>query len=262
MKKAGKLIAFLIIVALIVVPLAACAEGQGPTGPQGPTGAQGEKGERGPRGAPGQAGPAGGPVGPEGPEGERGPAGPEGKPCEGPPGEQGPIGYQGETGPIGYQGETGPPGPEGDEGPVGDQGDEGPVGPAGPTGPPGPADGIAQLVVCADEWDNGYGYWPICAVYYGPVDLVISGACFPPFELVTITYCEDNWIWEEVYANECGAFTIGTYVPQGFGYWMYDTISVRAWVDAYDTNDNGMLDPLEPGELWANWPLFIYDGPP
>jgi 3D (Asp-Asp-Asp) domain-containing protein len=74
MKKAGKIIAFLIIIALIVVPLTACPGPQGPAGPAGATGAQGEKGERGPMGPPGEAG-ARGPVGPEGPEGPAGPAG-------------------------------------------------------------------------------------------------------------------------------------------------------------------------------------------
>jgi hypothetical protein len=77
MKKAGKIIAFLIIVALIVVPLVACQGPQGEQGPAGPQGVQGEKGERGPMGPPGDPG-ARGPVGPQGdpgPQGEPGPAG-------------------------------------------------------------------------------------------------------------------------------------------------------------------------------------------
>jgi len=69
MKKAGKIIAFLIIIALIVVPLAACAAGQGPTGPQGPQGPPGPQGEPGPRGAPGKSGVMGIP-GEEGEPGE------------------------------------------------------------------------------------------------------------------------------------------------------------------------------------------------
>jgi len=74
MKKAGKIIAFLIIIAIIVVPLAACA------GPPGPSGAPGPMGPQGPAGAPGKQGPPGsegaaGPRGPEGPEGPEGPAG-------------------------------------------------------------------------------------------------------------------------------------------------------------------------------------------
>jgi hypothetical protein len=71
MKKVGKIIAFLIIIALIVVPLTACPGGQGAGGPMGPAGPQGEKGERGPRGAPGEQGPRG-PAGPEGPPGKDG----------------------------------------------------------------------------------------------------------------------------------------------------------------------------------------------
>jgi len=80
MKKAGKIIAFLIIVALIVVPLTACPGPQGPAGPSGPSGSQGAKGERGPMGPPGESGIRGlqgqeGPAGPAGPAGEEGPAG-------------------------------------------------------------------------------------------------------------------------------------------------------------------------------------------
>jgi len=77
MRKIGKLVAFLIIVALIVVPLTACPGPQGPSGPSGPAGPQGAKGERGPMGAPGDTG-ARGMVGPEGPRGPAGPAGPAG----------------------------------------------------------------------------------------------------------------------------------------------------------------------------------------
>jgi len=77
MKRAGKIIAFLIIVALIVVPLTACPGPQGSGGPAGPAGPQGEKGERGPMGPPGESG-VRGVVGPEGPAGPTGPAGPAG----------------------------------------------------------------------------------------------------------------------------------------------------------------------------------------
>ncbi len=77
MKKAGKIIAFLIIIALIVVPLVACAGPQGAQGPAGPAGPQGVKGDRGPAGPPGDTGQRG-PVGPTGPQGPAGPAGPAG----------------------------------------------------------------------------------------------------------------------------------------------------------------------------------------
>jgi hypothetical protein len=77
MRKIGKLVAFLIILALIVVPLTACPGQQGSQGPAGPAGPQGEKGERGPMGPPGETGMRG-PVGPKGPEGPEGPAGADG----------------------------------------------------------------------------------------------------------------------------------------------------------------------------------------
>ena len=96
MKKAGKLIAFLIIIALLLVPLAACAGGQGLTGPQGPAGQAGPQGEPGKQGPPGKAG------GGEGPQGEQG--------VPGDPGEEGPAG---EEGPRGRTGSMGPPGPPG-----------------------------------------------------------------------------------------------------------------------------------------------------
>jgi hypothetical protein len=59
MKKAGKVLAFLIIIALIVVPLAACTGPQGPIGPQGPQGPQGPAGPEGPPGREGKQGPLG-----------------------------------------------------------------------------------------------------------------------------------------------------------------------------------------------------------
>jgi hypothetical protein len=77
MKKAVKIVAFLVVIALILVPLTAC---QGLQGPQGPPGTQGPQG----------------PTGPAGPTGEQGPAGPAG-----PEGEEGPPGEQGEPGPAG-----------------------------------------------------------------------------------------------------------------------------------------------------------------
>jgi hypothetical protein len=192
MKKAGKIIAFLIIVALIVVPLTACPGPQGPAGPAGPAGPQGEKGER-------------GPIGPPGDPGARGMRGPEGP-----------------------QGEQGEPGEDADV----------------------PLD--AQIVVCNPTWESPFhGYWPVCAVgYYEPSTayVAITGSCFPPNKLVTITYCDENIFWEEKLANECGAFTIWTYVPyELFLDWDGDTISVRAWVDDV---------------LYANWPLYIYMWPP
>jgi hypothetical protein len=77
MKKAGKIIAFLIIIALIVVPMVACQGPQGDTGPQGPAGPQGEKGERGPAGPQGEQGARGIP-GADGRDGEDGEDGEDG----------------------------------------------------------------------------------------------------------------------------------------------------------------------------------------
>ncbi len=71
MKKAGKIIAFLIVIALIVVPLAACAGPPGASGSPGPMGAQGPAGPPGAQGPPGSEG-IQGPVGPRGFPGEDG----------------------------------------------------------------------------------------------------------------------------------------------------------------------------------------------
>jgi len=75
MKKAGKLIAFLIIIALIVVPLAACAGPAGPAGTPGPMGPQGLKGVPGAQGPPGSEGEQGlrGIPGEDGEDGDLGP---------------------------------------------------------------------------------------------------------------------------------------------------------------------------------------------
>jgi hypothetical protein len=73
MKKAGKILAFLIIIALIVMPLAACAGTAGVQGPMGPRGTQGPAGPEGPAGPPGSEGDTG-------PAGATGPAGTPGAP--------------------------------------------------------------------------------------------------------------------------------------------------------------------------------------
>ncbi len=99
MKKIGIIIAFLIVISLLLVPLAACEGPRGPQGDVGPTGAQGPQGDVGPPGPRGQAG------------GEQGPAGPPGP--AGPQGPQGPQGPKGDTGPAGAMGMIGPKGPAG-----------------------------------------------------------------------------------------------------------------------------------------------------
>ncbi len=59
MKNAAKIFCFLVIIALLLVPLTACPTGQGPAGPTGPAGPPGQPGPRGPAGPPGKQGPAG-----------------------------------------------------------------------------------------------------------------------------------------------------------------------------------------------------------
>jgi hypothetical protein len=206
MKKAGKIIAFLIIIALIVVPLTACPGQQGPAGPAGPAGPQGEKGERGPMGPPGDTG------------------------------------------------AMGPRGPEGPEGPAGAAGEDG-------TGAAIPLD--AQIVVCYEDWVDsyGYGYVPICEVETG-TNVAVLGSCFPPNTWVTVTFCDENWVWFEDYTNDCGAFVYVTSIPDwfGYGYYNYDVMSIRAWVDAswfWDDYYYGYY--VYDGEMYANWPLFFYD---
>lgn len=99
MKKIGVIIAFLIVISLLLVPLAACQGPQGPQGPKGPEGPAGPKGEEGPPGPPGRAGGEPGPAGPAGPQGEPGPQGEQGK--------------RGLPGAMGLPGSSGPPGPAG-----------------------------------------------------------------------------------------------------------------------------------------------------
>jgi hypothetical protein len=96
MRTAAKILALLVILALIVVPLAACEGEQGPAGPQGQTGPAG------PAGPAGDPGPPGRPGGEQGPQGEPGP--------QGDPGPAGPAGPRGLTGPTGPRGLQGPPG--------------------------------------------------------------------------------------------------------------------------------------------------------
>jgi len=196
MKKAGKIIAFLIIIALIVVPLAACA------GPPGASGAPGPMGPQGPAGAPGKQGPPG---------------------SEGEPGLAGPRGFPGEDGELGLG---------------------------------------AQLVVCIEWEEEGHEmFFPVGSAYPGQ-PLFLLGSCFPPDEEVTITICDENCVWYEIDANDCGAFLIPeiaiTDMPDGdqlddlLDDYCYNVVSVRAWIDA-EIDDGKVVG----GELWANWPLFI-----
>jgi len=99
MKRIGIVIAFLMVISLLIVPLAACEGPEGPQGPEGPVGAQGLQGPEGPMGPQGRAGGEQGPAGPAGPQGEPGPQGPQGE--RGERGLQGPMGLSGGPGPAG-----------------------------------------------------------------------------------------------------------------------------------------------------------------
>lgn len=77
------------------------------------------------------------------------------------------------------------------------------------------------------------------------------GAGFPPDATVIITSCENNRVWGEVTANECGAFRMSKNVPTGVK--TTNPISVKAWVDL---DDDDVLEQ-NAGELQACWPLRV-----
>ncbi len=242
MKLAGKIIIALAVLALILVPLAACQGPQGPTGPTGSQGLQGPQGDQGPKG------PSASGVGEPGPTGPEGPAGPQGEP--------GPAGPQGPAGPTGPAGPMGPPGPQGEVGP------------------------IAQIIVCltteepipwADHLpaiNETYIIYVVAQeLFIDFEDLVIMGAGFDPGEEVTITICDANCVWATATADACGAFAVEldltelnpdqmvelwvNYINQNL------PVSVKAWVNAtvYDDPTTGLK--VISGELWAVWTLVI-----
>ncbi|MBE9512716.1 MAG: hypothetical protein IMY77_01460 [Chloroflexi bacterium] len=190
------------------------------------------------------------------------------------------VGCTGPQGATGVPGPAGPQGPVGPQGPPGPQGLEGPPGPEGPQGPAGatrqiiigeeydlatltsyrtrdyddPDDGLAGFTYVYDinfNWDTQFNViWR--ASRRQPV--VILGASFPPYEIVTITICSDddeNRVWEEVEVNDFGAFLIEADIPSWIS--TRTTIAVKAWLDA---DDDGILEE-ERGELQACWPLYI-----
>jgi hypothetical protein len=202
MKKAGKIIAFLIIIALIVVPLTACPGPQGQQGPAGPAGPQGEKGERGPMGPPGDNGQRGpvGPQGPEGPQGEPGPAGAGGADIQ--------VNslYWWSDSTYGY----------------------------------GYAVCSVPLEYYYDGEDYyAYAALTVTGSCFNPGDRVYITVCDEDNDLPVYGYDEggDGWILEDyVVANDCGAFIAEFYIDTYYGYWDvspgYDrTISIQAWVD-------------------------------
>ena len=137
----------LLVSAIWMASVMACAGPMGPAGPLGPTGEQGPQGERGAAGPEGPQG-AQGEAGATGEKGQRGDAGPDG--ADGADGEDG---AQGEQGPRGEQGEQGEGGPQGERGAKGDRGEQGErslQGEQGPQGPPGPP-GDTVLIPTASQ---------------------------------------------------------------------------------------------------------------
>ncbi len=244
MKRASKIIVFLVMIALILVLLAAC---QGPRGPQGETG----------------------PVGPTGPIGDTGP--------------QGPPGRAGETGPQGDPGLAGPAGPQGEVGPVGEQGLPGDQGPQiAATWANiwwddqaymyllidrviGPFDIVDVTVRDYDFSEPQTGIHPSWACW-----VRIKGSGFNPGEMVVLTICESDTVLnlysydyniddgyltdiaDLITADECGAFEVFTYMPNIWpelvtdqeGYAVVEHTAVKAYVD---------------GVLQASWPLDVWN---
>jgi len=69
---------------------------------------------------------------------------------------------------------------------------------------------------------------------------------------VIITYCDNDYYWDEEYANDCGAFVINTGIQSNFDESFDEVITVRAWVDDGDEEFDEDDD-----ELMATWPLYI-----
>jgi len=206
-------------------------------------------------------------VGPEGPAGPQGEAGPEGP--------AGPQGVAGPAGPAGPQGVAGPEGPAGTAGPQGVAGPAGTAGPRGVAGPAGPPGASRQIVVGEEaqalidiyveygvEPIGDYEYISSIVPIYGDVfntiwraklgqTVIISGSSFPPDTRVIITICEENYRWDEVLTNDCGAFITEIDIP----IWVsIGPVSVKAWIDL---DNDGILEE-ENGEKQASWPLYIY----
>lgn len=186
----------------------------------------------------------------------------------------------GPQGPVGLQG---PPGPQGATGPQGPVGPPGPQGPMGLTGPRGPAGAISQIVVgeeyevvnlisygvrSYDDPDDGlpgfsyvYDISTVRETKFHTIwrasrrqDVTVLGACFPSYEDVIITICDDDGedrIWEEVEVDEYCAFLVETEIPT----WVRTrtTVAVKAWIDL---DNDGTLEE-EDDELQACWPLYI-----
>lgn len=91
--------------------------------------------------------------------------------------------------------------------------------------------------------------------------LFISGAGFPPNEVVAITICDQDCVWTGVETNDCGAFfVIEIYLDDMdvdcldylYDNFPDDVVSVGAWVNPV-VDDGHVVD----GELWAKWPVYL-----
>jgi hypothetical protein len=259
MKRASKIIVFLVIIALLLVPLAACQGAKGPQGDPGPTGEQGPPGDVGPRGPQGQPGPTG-PAGPAGTvaglQGPAGPAGPAGSP--GIPGEPGPQ-ISATWANIGYGIEI--------------QG-------AGT----GVGDGVFYMGDVGEFTINDVTVWDygIDGPPEGPCWVRIKGSGFNPGEVVVLTICENDTVLDlyiyvyttetdhsaaltdiadYVVANDCGAFEVFTYMPDIWPELVGEptAVVVHTSVKAYVNN---LLQASWPLEVWTfdafDWQLYRY----
>ncbi len=241
MKRASKIIVFLLIIALIVVPLAACQGLQGPQGDPGPTGPQGPQGDMGPRGPQGQPGPAG-PAGPAGTE----------------PGPQGPVGPAGATGPQGIAGASGPQ--------ISTTWANIVVADEPPYLPYTMEDEIGELTI-NDVTVRDYDFQTIFPVQACWVR--VKGSGFNPGEVVVLTICENDTVLDlyvysyildhsealtnipnYITANDCGAFEVFTYIPNLWPEVVSGSIAV------VHTSMKAYVDGLKQ----ASWPLEVWYG--
>jgi hypothetical protein len=157
------------------------------------------------------------------------------------------------------------------------------TGPQGDTGPEGPPCSPPQLVVSL--FDDRY---PIIRTFVqvninheltGCEVLEIWGSGFPAGAHVTITICEDNYVWyigatppnHYIEVNNCGAFSSGgitlslsdlQFESLYLNYICLDKpVSVKAWTNAIIYFDPDMGWKVTDGTMLANWPLFIDEQP-
>ncbi len=255
MKNAGKIIAFLIIIALILVPLTACEEEAEVTKITVEAGTTGSQGEQGVGGAPGRAGE-------QGEQGEQGPAG-----------EAGATWYTGSGVPTAATGANDDlylntangdvykkvsgawtkianlKGPQGDKGDKGDEGAGGAMGTAGQN---------AQIVVTDGSGGESPGYYAYCYFNLGTdyendpqylsATIFILGSGFEPDTYLEIGLYNDNGYWElfTPTTDDNGAFSIAALITKSMGTGNINLLSTVAAYDYYSA------------ELLATWPLIIY----